>query len=585
MTSSSEKFKVSEIGRKIKGAYLALDKLLSSMDNEQTRELKEILAEGVKEYNKHGSLSIAFIGQYSAGKSTIISALSGRRDIYINADIATDKTAAYGWNGVRLIDTPGLFTEREDHDEITYRAIERSDLLVFCLTYMLFDSITISNFKKLAYDKGYAWKMMIVVNKMSDEAGEEGQKIINYTKSLSDALSPHDINDFRVCFIDAKDYCEGVDEKDDWLQDVSRFNTFTSALNSFVEENGSYSKLDTPIRILLSIVDRTEQLLEPNDAPNAIFLEILRRLSRKVDQERERLRTKVKGIQLESKSSILAEADNLVQYIGSQEFRENHELAEIKVRECRERTEERLQKAFEEALESIRIEIENELKKDLPQAVIVQLQASYEANAEDIRNDQTTSLLRNSVAGLQKIADKAGVDSLIKSATRGGLLKTSSDGHFLRAMDVAGSKLHGTVKVVGKAVGYKFKPFEAVHIAKNIGNAAKFVGPAMALVGVVAEGYSMYSENKKSQEIINLRRDIQNQFQKVANNISYEIDQQMFEFGNEVYDDIQMVISKEREQQSSKELNRNKDLGYLTSIRKVLDSALADVKSLTKSTN
>jgi hypothetical protein len=51
---------------------------------------------------------------------------------------------------------------------------------------------------------------------MSDEAGEEEQKIINYTKSISDALLPHDINDFRVCFIDAKDYCEGVDEKDDW---------------------------------------------------------------------------------------------------------------------------------------------------------------------------------------------------------------------------------------------------------------------------------------------------------------------------------------------------------------------------------
>ena len=212
------------------------------------------------------------------------------------------------------------------------------------------------------------------------------------------------------------------------------------------------------------------------------------------------------------------------------------------------------------------------------------MQASYEANPEDVQNDQTIPLLKDSVAGLQKVANKAGTN-LFNIAARDKFIKTASDGHFLRAMDVAGGKLHETVKVVGKAVGYKFKPFEAVHIAKNIGNAAKFVGPAMALVGVVVEGYSMYSENKKSQEIINLRRDIQNQFQKVANNISYEIDQQMFEFGNEVYDDIQLVISKEREKQSSKELNRNKDLSYLTSIRKVLDSALADVKSLTKSTN
>jgi hypothetical protein len=354
-------------------------------------------------------------------------------------------------------------------------------------------------------------------------------------------------------------------------------------LNSFVQENGAYSKLDTPIRILLSIVDRTEQLLEPNDAPNAIFLEILRRLSRKVEQERERLRTKVKGIQLESKSSILAEADNLVQYIGSQEFSENHERAVIKVRECCERTEERLQKVLEEALESMRIEIENELHKDLPQAIIVQLQASYEANSEEIRNNQTIPLLKNSVAGLQEIANRTGAN-LLKSATR-DVLKTSSDGHLLRAMDVAGGKLHETVKVVGKAVGYKFKPFEAVHIAKNIGNAAKFVGPAMALVSVAVEGYSMFAEHQRSEELTNLRRDIQNQFQKVANNISHEIDQQMLEFEKEIYDDIQVVISKEREQQNSKELNRSKDLSHLTSIRKVLDSALVDVMSLTRTGN
>ena len=71
---------------------------------------------------------------------------------------------------------------------------------------MLFDSVTVENFKKLAYDKNYAWKMMLVANKMSDEAGEEAEKITSYRHSLTKALKPYSLNDFPVCFIDAKDY-------------------------------------------------------------------------------------------------------------------------------------------------------------------------------------------------------------------------------------------------------------------------------------------------------------------------------------------------------------------------------------------
>lgn len=43
---------------------------------------------------------------------------------------------------------------------------------------------------------------------------------------------------------------------------------------------------------------------------------------------------------------------------------------------------------------------------------------------------------------------------------------------MLRGIDVAGGNLHRFVKSAGKAVGYKFKPWEAVGAAKNLGNAA-----------------------------------------------------------------------------------------------------------------
>jgi small GTP-binding protein len=188
-------------------------------------EIQQKLSQQLQQHQEQSFLTVAFVGQYSAGKSTIISALTGQRDIKIDADIATDKTTSYDWNGIKVIDTPGLFTERKDHDQITYDAINKADLLIFCLTYTLFDSITVENFKKLAYEQEYSWKMMLVINKMSDEEGEEEEKITNYRQSLSDALHPYFLEDFPVCFIDAKDYCDGIDEKDDFLLEMSRFYT------------------------------------------------------------------------------------------------------------------------------------------------------------------------------------------------------------------------------------------------------------------------------------------------------------------------------------------------------------------------
>jgi small GTP-binding protein len=193
MTQSNPNFKAAAVGAKFKNACVRFDSLLAQGNNEELTALRKKLREELKEYREQGILSVAFVGQYSAGKSTIISAITGRRDIHIDADIATDKTASYDWNGIKLIDTPGLFTDRKDHDEITYEAINKSDLLVFSLTYMLFDSLTAENFKKLAYEKGYRWKMMLVINKMSDEAGEETQKIVNYRSSLAEALKPYNI--------------------------------------------------------------------------------------------------------------------------------------------------------------------------------------------------------------------------------------------------------------------------------------------------------------------------------------------------------------------------------------------------------
>ncbi len=129
---------------------------------------------------------------------------------------------------------------------------------------MLFDSVTVENFKKLAYDQGYRWKMMLVINKMSDEAGEDEEKIANYRHSLAEALKPYQLEEFPVCFIDAKDYCEGIDEADDFLLEISRFPTFINALNKFVDSRAALARFDTPVRIAAARPQQEEAIADSN---------------------------------------------------------------------------------------------------------------------------------------------------------------------------------------------------------------------------------------------------------------------------------------------------------------------------------
>ena len=88
--------------------------ILYKSDRPEANEYKQKLAEEQKVIRENPVLRVAFIGQYSAGKSTIISALTGNRNISIGADITTDKATPYSWNGIEIMDTPGIGTELLD---------------------------------------------------------------------------------------------------------------------------------------------------------------------------------------------------------------------------------------------------------------------------------------------------------------------------------------------------------------------------------------------------------------------------------------------------------------------------------------
>jgi GTP-binding protein EngB required for normal cell division len=583
MTQNNSTFQAADVGAFFNKTRVKFDSLLAQGNTSELTAIRKKVDDELKEYQEQGILGVAFVGQYSAGKSTIISAMTGRRDIRIDADIATDKTTNYDWNGIKLIDTPGLFTDRQDHDEITYDAINKSDLLVFCLTYMLFDSLTAENFKKLAYEKGYRWKMMLVINKMSDEAGEEEQKIVNYRQSLADALKPYSLDEFPICFIDAKDYCEGIDNKDDFLTEISRFPTFIEALNQFVERRGSLARFDTPVRIALSCVDEALLSFTRNSSEDSTFFEVLTRLSRTVRKERDRLRTKVKNIALEMASGVASEGNTLAAAVGSDgNFESLNKQAEVNVQKHYEKAERKLQEAVNVAVEDIRQEVEEVLEGNLVKSFVACLDKNQNISAQNAGSGMDVERLKDQVNWLKKIGETAGVE-LTNLATR-GFAQTAGQG-FLRSRDVVGSGLHQGLLAVGKFVGFKFKPWQAVGIAKNIGNAAKFLGPALAIVSVGIDILQMQQEHEREMQMADVRRDITSQFQSIAKDLENQIEIQLFEFEQQVYGEIEKQIAAARQKEEEAISASNTWVQQLAEIRKDFDAIIQYITKATANPN
>ena len=250
--------------------YAAYQELLATLKEKtknllvktKNQDLASKLDDELDSVNDRQKLSIAFVGQYSSGKSTIISAMTGNKHIKIDANVATDTVSKYDWHDIILMDTPGILAGKvERNDEATKNALKESDLIFYVLTSQLFDDVVFNNFIDLAYNQHLADKMFIVINKMGMESGEYDELVKNYTQSLNKTFSEkgYNIEDFPISFIDANDYIDGVEENDPEFIELSHFEHFVDMLNTFVEQKGLIKKqFDTPVRILQSYLKNIE---------------------------------------------------------------------------------------------------------------------------------------------------------------------------------------------------------------------------------------------------------------------------------------------------------------------------------------
>ena len=458
--------------------------------------------------DQNDPIRIAFVGQYSSGKSSIISAMTGNREIKIGSDVVTDGIHDYSWGNFLLTDTPGL-QNNDTHDEIANEAIRKSDVLVYCITSELFSRNTLSDFKALAFDKGYKGKMLLVINKLNSEyAPDVNALMATYEGQLNKDLAPHSLEEFPYSFIDAKDYLDGLDYDDDELINDSRFKGLIDNLNTMLTEKGLICKLTTPILAVKEIVegsitDTTET------AEDKTMLIALSRLRRVVDRQKLKASREWDSIVLGETYTFAHEGYELVNNLGAGEFD-----FDIKLEELADNTVDSI---------SRKIDAETaEFEKTL-----------YEALDEVLESKVGQFLLKDINTEIGNIGS---YDKKDGENGAGAFLQRFGQVGVQAAAKVKPEQMYNVVKFVGKKIlKIKFKPWGITKAAAKLAKAAKFAGPAAEIVGVVVDIAETVKENKEAKELYELKKKARANVMDCAGEIRDAFSSQKSEYLDSIY--------------------------------------------------
>lgn len=482
--------------QRLEQLILKTKQLLAQTDNS---DLAQKMDAELQEVSERKELRLAFVGQYSSGKSTIISALTGNKDILIDANIATDKTTEYRWNNITLMDTPGILAGKvEEHDERTKAALKECDLIFYVLTSQLFDDVIFNNFIDLAYNQHLADKMFIVVNKMNMEYGDYAQLVQNYTASLHNTFKErgYDFSAFPIAFIDANDYLEGVKDGDDEFIQVSNFEKFINDLNSFVSSKGLIKKqFDTPVRVLQSYAkDIAISEVDQNLA------EFYRQFEQRLSISERELKRDVSNVLYSFETDAMTKVSALSSGIGSlgeAEWKVQQEELNRALQQSINTTSTKIEKVVEQNYADLLKEVEDFGHRDTLAKYISSIDAKL--NSPNISIEERNNL--NS--------QKRALDWLKSGATKIGDMAPGVNGVFGGISNASGSQLHNIVLNVGHFFGKSFRPWEAVRWASNIAKVAKFGIP------VVTAGIDIWMqlrEEKKENERLQQIKESKNQF-------------------------------------------------------------------------
>ncbi|MFK3957918.1 GTPase [Guptibacillus hwajinpoensis] len=576
MTAFSYKQRAADI-------YVLCEEIIQSLEDQQNENINKFVDEYkafLLEHRKQSQLSIAFIGQYNAGKSSTIAALTNAKfvdkvyknidgeeklvevfqvdgnSLFVGAQIMTDETREYNWKDVNIIDTPGIYSGRTDHDQKTLDQISKSDLIVYVISNELFNPQGAEFFRKLVNEMHRSSQILLVINKMSREPGKP--EILK--KSILEVIEPYHSSDFFTTFIDSKDYLKAQREEDDeersYLIEDSNFVAFQESLMKLIEKNQLNARLTTPLHRGIEILEKSLNIVSTDNKLSLGVLEVLRRKALLIKATETRFRNAVRSELNKVEHQVIMAGEKIA---GKVDGQHSEEEVNASVKEA----ENHIEGYTKSTLDQIQLHLSKEIER-------------LEGELENLQN---SSLVKSVAASLQaQLAEKKTLNnSDIAGKEKIPAILTKGPEYLGKLGNLAAKVSKDQVYDFVKFFGGKFKPWGAAKLTKLINK----IGPALSILGVVLDVFFSAKEEvdeaKFEQALRESRAEIREEFRNVAREIvsEYEliIDKEIVIFF------IEELKSIEKQQDEIRGIEHTKEKN-VSLINNLLNTAKAELRNI-----
>lgn len=204
-------------------------------------------AEQFKNISDREKIHIVVAGDWSTGKSTLIKALTDDESIGVDTDIKTDRPNIYEYNGVCIVDTPGLNSGNDEHTRLAENEINNADRVIYCITaQQLFSQINIKKeFVAIVNQFDFENKVILAVTKFGLEATDDEDPVSTLIRITSDVDSVLEENgvmsdQYDCCIISAERYINGIRSQNDELVEASYFRAFMDMIEKPDDNNTEF---------------------------------------------------------------------------------------------------------------------------------------------------------------------------------------------------------------------------------------------------------------------------------------------------------------------------------------------------------
>ncbi|MBT9254879.1 GTPase domain-containing protein [Phycicoccus sp. KQZ13P-1] len=468
-----------------------LNELLGTLPAGEASRLRGMLVVATHERPR-----MVLTGQYSSGKSTLIKALTDEAaEVVIDSAVATDSVNVFDWNGlVDLVDTPGVQAGLEEHDELAEEALRAADLVLFTVTVDLFDDRLVRHLRHVTEDLRKAPQLLVVITKCRSLVAADGVR----SAAVHEALGAFaDQVPWVEC--DAKTYLDGLHENESSRAvrrvEASRIAEVKDTINRIAQERGDLARFRVPLQQVALVAGEALAVLTDDEDEEAA-LTVLARQRGALTNRRGLLDSALERQGVEFRSACILAAERLADAAESIEDSPSPDWSKLDTASATLNDE--LNSANDRFIQGVRAVLDSQLADFTSE--IREIEASpyaHQLQALDVHADVDAEYVPIDTDVLRRGAPKQRRVPAWAPKTAEHLKKFqqawgAGDG----VKQAAGSSGHQIVYNVGKQIGIKFKPYQAVRWANNIGKVAR---AGSVVLPVALEVYAVVAEERQEE--------------------------------------------------------------------------------------